>query len=312
MFSSTTIASSITMPTISTRASMVTLLSVKSSAHIIPNVAMTEAGMATRGDHRRAPAPHERQHHQGGQDAAQHQVEVDLVERGVDVARLVADDLQPDVGRQELGLSRARFALTASITATVFAPDCRRISRVTVGTPFRRTTERCSLVPSSAWPMSRTRTGAPLMVATTRSLNASGLDAAHRAERLLLAAGGDVAAGQVGVLPHDGVADGGDGHLVGRQPVGVDPDVDRPLQAADHLHLADAGRALELDLDHLVGDLGQLAEVRLPDRASVITGDWSLSNLAITGGRSRAAGCGPRWRRGRGRPGRRRRCRGSG
>ncbi len=47
MFSSTTMASSITMPTMSTRASMVTLFSVKPSAHIIPKVEMTEAGMAT-------------------------------------------------------------------------------------------------------------------------------------------------------------------------------------------------------------------------------------------------------------------------
>ena len=47
MFSSTTMASSITMPTISTSASIVTLLSVKSSAFIMPNVAMTEVGMAT-------------------------------------------------------------------------------------------------------------------------------------------------------------------------------------------------------------------------------------------------------------------------
>ncbi len=47
MFSSTTIASSMTMPTISTSASIVTLLSVKSSAHIMPKVAITEAGMAT-------------------------------------------------------------------------------------------------------------------------------------------------------------------------------------------------------------------------------------------------------------------------
>ena len=60
MFSSTTMASSMTMPTISTRASIVTLFSVKSSAHIIPNAEMTERGMATRGDERRAPAPHER------------------------------------------------------------------------------------------------------------------------------------------------------------------------------------------------------------------------------------------------------------
>ena len=46
MFSSTTIASSITTPTISTRASIVTLLSVKCIAHIMPNVEMTEAGIA--------------------------------------------------------------------------------------------------------------------------------------------------------------------------------------------------------------------------------------------------------------------------
>ena len=47
MFSSTTIASSITMPTISTSASIVTLLSVKSSSHIIANVLTTDAGIAT-------------------------------------------------------------------------------------------------------------------------------------------------------------------------------------------------------------------------------------------------------------------------
>ena len=47
MFSSTTMASSITMPTISTRASIVTLFSVKPSAHIMPNAEMTDAGMAT-------------------------------------------------------------------------------------------------------------------------------------------------------------------------------------------------------------------------------------------------------------------------
>ena len=47
MFSSTTIASSITMPTISTSASIVTLLSVKSSHHIAANVAMTDVGIAT-------------------------------------------------------------------------------------------------------------------------------------------------------------------------------------------------------------------------------------------------------------------------
>ncbi len=46
--------------------------------------------------------------------------------------------------------SRSRLFLTPSITATVFSPDCRRISRITVGTPLSRAADRCSLVPSSA------------------------------------------------------------------------------------------------------------------------------------------------------------------
>ncbi len=45
---------------------------------------------------------------------------------------------------------RANFAFTPSMTATVFSPDCRRTSRMTVGAPLRRAAERCSLVPSSA------------------------------------------------------------------------------------------------------------------------------------------------------------------
>ena len=47
IFSSTTMASSMTMPTINTRASMVTLLSVKSRAHIMPKVEITDVGIAT-------------------------------------------------------------------------------------------------------------------------------------------------------------------------------------------------------------------------------------------------------------------------
>ncbi len=47
MFSSTTMASSITTPTMSTSASMVTLLRVKPRAFIMPKVEITDAGMAT-------------------------------------------------------------------------------------------------------------------------------------------------------------------------------------------------------------------------------------------------------------------------
>src|ERR1044072_9477924 len=47
MFSRTTIASSMTTPTIKTSASIVTPFSVKFIARIIPNVEMTEQGIAT-------------------------------------------------------------------------------------------------------------------------------------------------------------------------------------------------------------------------------------------------------------------------
>ena len=46
-FSRTTIASSMTMPTISTSASIVTLFRVKLSAHIIPKADTTDVGIAT-------------------------------------------------------------------------------------------------------------------------------------------------------------------------------------------------------------------------------------------------------------------------
>ena len=64
-----------------------------------------------------------------------------------------------DIGRQLPAAMRARFCFEASMTAMVFAPDWRRTSSVTVGTPLSRASERCSLVPSSAQPMSRMRIG---------------------------------------------------------------------------------------------------------------------------------------------------------
>ena len=45
----------------------------------------------------------------------------------------------------------------------------------------------------------------------------------------------DVAAGDVGILPIHGVADGGDGNLVGGESIRIDPDVDGALEAAEHL-----------------------------------------------------------------------------
>lgn len=65
------------------------------------NVEMTEAGIAMPAMSVERPAPHEREHDKARKDRAEHGVDVDLV-GGVDVARLVADDVQIHA-RGELG-----------------------------------------------------------------------------------------------------------------------------------------------------------------------------------------------------------------
>ena len=115
------------MPTISTSASIVTLLSVKSSAAIMPKVEMTDAGIATPAMTVARQLRMNSEHDEAREDAAEDEVDVDLVQRRVDVARLVADDLELDVGAAAAAATRSRFALTPSITATVLAPDWRRI-----------------------------------------------------------------------------------------------------------------------------------------------------------------------------------------
>ena len=51
-----------------------------------------------------------------------------------------------------------------------------------------------------------------------------------------------------------------DRQVVGAQPIGVEPDVDLALAAAEDQHLADAVDALELPPQHLVGVLGDVAD----------------------------------------------------
>ena len=93
MFSSTTTASSMTMPMASTSPSMVMLLSVKPISASSVKVAMIEVGMATAAISVRAQVGDEEQHREAHQDGRQHEVELHLVDRALDEARLVADDL---------------------------------------------------------------------------------------------------------------------------------------------------------------------------------------------------------------------------
>ena len=241
MFSSTTIASSITMPTIRTSASIVTLLSVKSSALIIAKVEMTDAGIATPAMMRGAPVAHEQQHHQAGEHAAEQEVDVDLVQRLRDVARLILDDLDAARRRGTWLRTRSRLALTASIAATVLKPDWRRTSRTTVGAPLRQR-ERSLLLHAVLGPADvadpdrRAVDGLDHQVVELARID----DPSERAQGLLPSVRGDVAAGEVGVLARERGADVADRDPVGGQAVRVDPDVDGPLLPTEDDHFPDS------------------------------------------------------------------------
>jgi hypothetical protein len=84
--------------------------------------------------------------------------------------------------------------------------------------------------------------------------------APHCPQVLLAQVGRDIAARHIGVLllqcgPHLG-----DRELVGRESIGFDPDVDGACQTPDDLHLADPRRPFARQLDHLVGQFGELAD----------------------------------------------------
>ena len=93
------------------------------------------------------------------------------------------------------------------------------------------------------------------------SLNsATRLDAAARAQRDRLRPLIDAAAGDFDVLRLQRARDVGDRQVVGAQPIGVEPDVDLALAAAEDQHLADAVDAFELAAQHLVGVFGDVAD----------------------------------------------------
>ncbi len=94
MFSSTTMASSMTMPTASASASRLMVLRLRPIALISREGADDGGGDGERGDEGAAPASQEEQHHQGGEDTAQQQVLLHRVHAGEGGLRVVAHHLQ--------------------------------------------------------------------------------------------------------------------------------------------------------------------------------------------------------------------------
>ena len=184
---------------------------------------------------------------------------VDLVQRVVDVDRLVADDVELDVARQ-LRLDAWHHVLDAIDDG----------HRVRAGLPpHLHDHGRLAVEPGQATLLLGAVLDPTDIADPQRHAAAVGdhdvgevgrrLDAAHRPQHALLDVGRDVAARQVGVLAHERVAHRADGDAVGREAVGIEPHADRALLATDDEHLADARTAFELDLRDLVGQLGQFA-----------------------------------------------------
>jgi hypothetical protein len=199
-------------------------------------------------------------------------VQGDLVQRGVDVARLVADDLEAHaaghLGRQARQVLLGRVDDGHRVLARLPAhleDDARHpvqprhralLGGAVLRPPHVAHADGRAVDRGDHHVLERARIG----------------DAPERAKGGLAQAGGDVAARHVRVLAHERVAHRDDGQPVGGEAVRIDPHVDRAAEAADQTHLADAVGALELHLHDLVGELRQLAQRRSPATATVMTG----------------------------------------
>ena len=133
MFSITTMASSITMPTESVKRQQ--REAVEREAHVVDDGERRDdrGGDRQGRDDRRPDVGQEEEHDDRRQDAADDQVLLHRIDRGLDEDRLVADDL--DVGSPSGMVFRSDSSRSFSsvATSTVFVPDCLRMFSSTQG-----------------------------------------------------------------------------------------------------------------------------------------------------------------------------------
>ena len=144
IFSSTMMASSMTMPTISVSASIVIWFSVKPMAAISAKVEMIEVGMAM------AAISVVRQLARKMKMMTEARMLPSIrwcwmeLDGGFDEDRLIADDLRLDVFRERGADLRSAAPSRRRRSSTVFSPDCFDTTSVTAGTPSRRAAVRGS------------------------------------------------------------------------------------------------------------------------------------------------------------------------
>ena len=158
MFSSTTIASSITMPTASASASSVIMFSVKPIAHISANVPMIEIGIASAAMNVLRALPRNTSTISAAKSAPKTKCSLTafkLVRMTCELSRTTFS-LVPGGRLFSIIAKRSRMAST---TATVFWPDCLRIESTTVACPSSEAYDASSSAPSSTVATSSRRVG---------------------------------------------------------------------------------------------------------------------------------------------------------
>ena len=260
MFSSTTIASSITIPTASVSASRVMLFSVKSITFIRVKVATMEVGMA-----REAMSTERTLRMKRNTTSEASTLPKNRCSSRESMEALMKTDWSRMMPEGTPGGSVfsiwASFPLMVSMILTVLVPDCRRTSRVTACLPSSMFQVRGSAKLSSTRPRSLTRMGVPPTLRTMMSPNwptASSRPSVRTPSSDSPAADG--ASGDLDVFVLDGALDVDDGQAVGGQLVRVGEDADLALAGPREADLAHAVHRLQDALDPLVRDLGRLAQ----------------------------------------------------
>ena len=260
MFSRTTIASSMTMPTASARARSVMMLSVNPIAHMSAKVPMMETGMASAAMIVLRTLPRKMSTMTAAKNAPRTRCSL----TALTLVRIDADSsrttLSSEPGGSDFSTSPSR-ASTASTTATVFSPDCLRIDRTTLSLPSSEADVFGSSTPSSTRATSPMRVGwSWLSLMTMRPILAtSSTRPSTRSERLF-GPRLDLPARDAQVLLRERALHVDRGEPGGLELERVEPDVDLPLLAAEDVDLADAVDALDLAAHALVGELGGVAD----------------------------------------------------
>ena len=187
-------------------------------------------------------------------------MQIDLVQSGIDVPRLVLDHLQFDIGWQLCGDAlqiRLGGIDDGDGAGPRLTPDLEYHRGYAIQPRHRALLFRAILGPADVPDPNRRAVDC----GNHQVIERLGVgDATEGPQHLLLGAGGDVSTRHVDILANNGIAHRGDRQPIGGQTVGIDPYIDGTLQTADNRHLTYAGRALESHLHGLIRQLRQLTD----------------------------------------------------